>query len=361
MALVVVPLTLAYAVIVYRRRARYPIAFTNLDVLAGVVETRRSWKRWVPLALLLLALTTAATAVAQAAGAHEHVRGERDGHPARRRLGLDARERREAVAPRRGGRRDADVPRPAAEEVQGRPGRVQLDGRGARRRRPTTTTRSSAGSAISRRRPAPRSATGIVTATRLVGELARGGRRAARARASSCRRRSCSSPTARRTAARSRRSRRRRPRRSTGIRVYGVALGTPKGKVTFGFGLYESTIPVPPDPVTVAKVSQITGGKSFTAKNCRPDPQGLQGPRLEHRPEDRAARDHLVVRGRDGRAARPGGRPLAALVGAASVAEQRAGGGAGTRPTPPPERLAQASPFACRNALAIDAADCLST
>src|SRR4051812_38753780 len=64
-ALFVVPLTAAYGVILYRRRSRYPIAFTNMDVLAGVVETRRAWKRWVPLAVLLLALTTAATAVAR--------------------------------------------------------------------------------------------------------------------------------------------------------------------------------------------------------------------------------------------------------------------------------------------------------
>ena len=64
-ALVIVPLTLGFILIVNRRRARNAIAFTNLDLLASVVETRRSWRRWVPLALLLLALAVAATALAR--------------------------------------------------------------------------------------------------------------------------------------------------------------------------------------------------------------------------------------------------------------------------------------------------------
>src|SRR5262249_2960711 len=65
LALLIVPLTLAFVILVHRRRARYPIAYTNLDLLASVVESRRSIKRWIPLALLLLALAFAATAVAR--------------------------------------------------------------------------------------------------------------------------------------------------------------------------------------------------------------------------------------------------------------------------------------------------------
>ena len=65
LVLLVVPITLAFVIIVHRRRARYQIAFTNLDLLASVVESRRSIKRWIPLVLLLLALATAATAVAR--------------------------------------------------------------------------------------------------------------------------------------------------------------------------------------------------------------------------------------------------------------------------------------------------------
>ena len=39
-----------------RRPARYPVRYTNLDVLASVVESTRSWRRYAGLALFLLAL-----------------------------------------------------------------------------------------------------------------------------------------------------------------------------------------------------------------------------------------------------------------------------------------------------------------
>jgi Ca-activated chloride channel homolog len=50
-----VPLALALYVLAERRRMRYAIRFTNLDVLAGVVGDRYR-RRFVPLALFLLAL-----------------------------------------------------------------------------------------------------------------------------------------------------------------------------------------------------------------------------------------------------------------------------------------------------------------
>jgi Ca-activated chloride channel family protein len=65
-ALLIVPLTLALALWFDRRRARYAVAFTNLELLAAVAGTRRrSWKRWLPLALFLLALAAASTALAR--------------------------------------------------------------------------------------------------------------------------------------------------------------------------------------------------------------------------------------------------------------------------------------------------------
>ena len=64
--LLLVPLALLGARRLERRRARYTVAFTNLDVLAAVVEKRRrSLRSLVPLALFLLALACAATAVAR--------------------------------------------------------------------------------------------------------------------------------------------------------------------------------------------------------------------------------------------------------------------------------------------------------
>jgi Ca-activated chloride channel family protein len=55
LALLAVPLALALYVLAERRRMRYAIRFTNLDVLAGVVGGRYR-RRFVPLALFLLAL-----------------------------------------------------------------------------------------------------------------------------------------------------------------------------------------------------------------------------------------------------------------------------------------------------------------
>ncbi len=66
LALLLVPAVLALALWFDRRRTRYAVAFTNLDLLASVVsERRRPWRRWIPLALFLLALAAAATALAR--------------------------------------------------------------------------------------------------------------------------------------------------------------------------------------------------------------------------------------------------------------------------------------------------------
>jgi Ca-activated chloride channel family protein len=65
LVLLIVPATLALALWLDRRRARYAVAFTNLELLASVAGTRRSWRRWAPLALFLLALAGASTALAR--------------------------------------------------------------------------------------------------------------------------------------------------------------------------------------------------------------------------------------------------------------------------------------------------------
>jgi Ca-activated chloride channel family protein len=63
--LAIVPIALAFALWLDRRRARYAVAFTNLDVLASVASKRRRPLRWLPLALFLLALACASAAVAR--------------------------------------------------------------------------------------------------------------------------------------------------------------------------------------------------------------------------------------------------------------------------------------------------------
>lgn len=66
LALLLVPAVLGLALWFDRRRTRYAVAFTNLDVLASVVaQHRRPWRRWIPLAFFLLALAAASTALAR--------------------------------------------------------------------------------------------------------------------------------------------------------------------------------------------------------------------------------------------------------------------------------------------------------
>src|SRR5471030_1718287 len=53
-----------------------------------------------------------------------------------------------------------------------------------------------------------------------------------------------------------------------GIRVDGVALGTPSGTIPFGDGDYVDLVRVPPDPAIIRAISRRTGGESFTARNA---------------------------------------------------------------------------------------------
>ena len=64
LTLLVVPLAVALYVLAERRRMRYAIRFTNLDVLAGVVGGRYR-RRFVPLALFLLALAALCVGMAR--------------------------------------------------------------------------------------------------------------------------------------------------------------------------------------------------------------------------------------------------------------------------------------------------------
>jgi Ca-activated chloride channel homolog len=66
LALLIVPAAAVAALWFERRSARYTVAFPNLDVLAAVVAgRRRPWRRFLPLALFLLALAAAGTALAR--------------------------------------------------------------------------------------------------------------------------------------------------------------------------------------------------------------------------------------------------------------------------------------------------------
>ncbi len=42
----------------------------------------------------------------------------------------------------------------------------------------------------------------------------------------------------------------------------------PQGKVTFGFGAFMNSVPVPPDPYTMSQIATVTGGKAYTARTA---------------------------------------------------------------------------------------------
>jgi Ca-activated chloride channel family protein len=65
--LLLAPVAVAVYLVVQRRRRRYAVSFTNLDVLRRVTERRRSWRSHLPSALGLLVL---ASLVVAAAGPH---------------------------------------------------------------------------------------------------------------------------------------------------------------------------------------------------------------------------------------------------------------------------------------------------
>jgi len=64
-ALLLVPLALAAYLLAQRRRARYAVRFTNLDLLANVVTRSPRWRRHLPAALYLLALAALLVSLAR--------------------------------------------------------------------------------------------------------------------------------------------------------------------------------------------------------------------------------------------------------------------------------------------------------
>jgi Ca-activated chloride channel family protein len=66
LTLLVIPAGLAlYRLVVARRRMRYAVRYTNVDVLATVIATGRPWRRWVAAGAFLLALATLCVAVSR--------------------------------------------------------------------------------------------------------------------------------------------------------------------------------------------------------------------------------------------------------------------------------------------------------
>ncbi len=276
LTLLAIPLGVLLLVLLERRRMRYALRFTNMDVLATVVG-RRPWRRYVPAALLGLALASLLVALARphvnrlmasdratvilvidASGsmqardvaptrlgaAQEAVRTFLDRAPKRLRVGLIAfaGEPQVAAPPTS----DHELVRESVDLIGSFPGyggtaigdalaaAVELGQQaveGGQRTLASFTTEAEA---------APATTNGLVSVLFLSdGAQTRGElgplEGAARAKAA-------------------------------GIRVYTVSLGTPDGTITRGFGGFMRTIPVPPDVATMQAIARMTGGEFFAAR-----------------------------------------------------------------------------------------------
>jgi Ca-activated chloride channel family protein len=283
LALLAVPVAVGLYLLAERRRARYAVTFTNLEVLAAVADGR-NWRRLVPTALALLAFAVLAAALARPhvdtlvpreratvilvvdvsrsmhaedvaptrlAAAQEAVRTFLDRVPPRLRVGLIA---------------FAGDPQVAA---------------------PPTTDRELLHASLDSIDLFPGySGTAIGDALALAVELAEqatggGGTGGDGDGQTIALRTAAPAPSAEESVASilflSDGSQTRgfleplqgaELARTAGIPVFTISLGTQEGTVTGNFGGFQQTIPVPPDPVTLRAIAEETGGKFFAARDA---------------------------------------------------------------------------------------------
>ena len=265
LALLAVPALLLFAVLMDRRRARYPVAFTNLDLLAGVVEQQRSWRRWAPLVLFLLSLTFAAGALARP---RAHLTVPEENATVVLVVDVSGSMRADDVEPTR---LDAAVSamRTFLDRLPKRfkVGVVAFSSEAEVLAQPTRD-RQAVSEALSYLQPEAGTAIGDgldIGVKVAVASLANEGVK---------RKKKQNVPAAVVLLSDGAQNRGRlqplqaaEHARGAGIKVYTVALGTPDGVVSFGFGLFVNSIPVPPDPPTMRAIARATGGKTYTAQS----------------------------------------------------------------------------------------------
>ena len=283
LTLLVVPLAVALYVLAERRRMRYAIRFTNLDVLAGVVGDRYG-RRFVPLALFLLALAALCIGMARPqhttlvprdratvilvidvsrsmeakdvkpsriGAATAAIRTFLDRVPDRLQVGLIAFAGDPAVAAPP--TTNHDLVRKSLDTIEWFPsfgGTAIGDALAAAVKLGQQAVSGESGNLASAIAAAPNTQTrGLVSILFLSdgaqtrGELEplQGAERA----------------------------------RVAGIPVYTVALGTPNGALNFGGGFPGAgpfggrRVPVPPDPATLKAIADRTGGEFFAAQSAK--------------------------------------------------------------------------------------------
>jgi Ca-activated chloride channel family protein len=260
-ALLLLPLlVLAYRRL-ERRPSKYAVRYTNLDVLAGVVGSTRSWRRYAGLALFLLALATLLVGFAR---------------PSVTRLA----DREEAtivlVIDVSGSMQAEDVDPTRLEAAQGvvrdflkdLPKRFKVGvvafSETAEVAAPATDDRQLAIDAIDYLYPQRGTAIGDAIARGVeVARAADDGSATGVRRPAAILLLSDGSQTEglllpQEGAARA---------KSFKIPVYTIALGTPEGIVEFNRFGGTRIIPVPPDPTTLRQIATMTGGRFYEAEN----------------------------------------------------------------------------------------------
>jgi Ca-activated chloride channel family protein len=290
LSLLAVPAALGLYVLSERRRMRYAVRFTNLDVLAAVAGGR-AWRRYVPLAFFLLALASLCVGLAR-----PHAQRLVPTDRAAVILVIDSSRSMQArdVPPTRLGAAQAAV-RTFLERVPKRlrVGLIVFAGEPQVAAFPTTDRALVRNSLRANTGFPGFGGTAIGDALRAAVELAQqaltGDERLAAA--------ITAAPPSRKTRGAVSilfLSDGKQTRgvleplagaelaKTAGISVYTVALGTPNGTVTRrrdgfgggfgggggGFGGSGTRVPVPPDPETLSAIAQTTGGEFFAARTA---------------------------------------------------------------------------------------------
>lgn len=262
LALLALPLGAGLYALALRRRKRYAIRFTNLDVLAGVVQQRFPWRRAVAAALFVLAFVAATGALARPLVRTTVAKGHgtvvltidtsgsmmaNDVKPTRLRAAQAAIRTFLDTAPKQvqvGMVAFSTEPMVISPVTSDR-NLLKQD---------LEFLEAGAGTAIG---------DGIAQALQLAKEAAPvrpGQKRPAAAiilMSDGAQTRGFLEPldAARRS-------------RLAGVPIYTVALGTPHGVLTLDYGGFKQRIPVPPDPDTLRKIASATGGRFYAARDA---------------------------------------------------------------------------------------------
>jgi Ca-activated chloride channel family protein len=260
LGLLLLPLLVLGYRLLQRRPSRYAVRYTNLDVLAAVVDSTRSWRRHAGLALFLLALAALLVGFARPSmdrladreeativlvidvsgsmqaedveptrleAAQEVVRDFMKGLPERFQVGVVAfSETAEVVAP---ASEDRQLAIDAIDYLYPQRGTAIGDGVA----RGVEVARAAEAGRAGRKRPA---AILLLSDGAQTEGLLLPMEGAARAR-------------------------------SFKIPVYTIALGTPEGVVEFTRLGGTRVIPVPPDPATLRQIASTTGGRFYEAES----------------------------------------------------------------------------------------------